>query len=139
MTVTLKARSGTWADLDEDFEYDAETEKKKAYPFGAAVQLPAPEGSELPGGRVVVAMDSQLIVDELLAQVWGNNQWFQDSVLWLDDTIELAGEVADIEDVLVLHSQSDDTLWFYGSIFGVPLFVLGAGVLNARRRRKKKS
>ena len=133
--LTLKVMPKTWADLDGDFEFDAETERRSTFAFGAAVELPSAETEEGPGGRAVIAMDADLIGDLAMTRQ-GNLQWFFDSIRWLEDEIELAGEVADLEDVRILHTEEDDALWFWGSTAGVPMLVLAVGLLNARRRRR---
>lgn len=138
VTLTLKAMPKTWADLDGDFTFSSQTEKKSTSPFAAAVQFPAPTDSEGPGGRAIVAFDADLLADLPMTRQ-GNLQWFYDSVRWVEDEIELVGEVADIEDVRILHSEEDDALWFWSSTAGIPLLVLGAGALNARRRRRSRS
>jgi len=138
VTVTLKAMPKTWSDLDGDFTFSDQTEKRNTSPFAAAVQFPSPPDSEDPGGRAIVALDADLLADLPMTRQ-GNLQWFYDSVRWVEDEIELVGEVADIEDVRILHSEEDDALWFWSSTAGIPLLVLGVGTLNARRRRRSRS
>ena len=53
-----------------------------------------------------------------------------DSIRWLEDEIELVGEVADLEDV-VFFTEEDDASGL-GLDGGVPML----GLLNARRRRR---
>ncbi len=45
------------------------------------------------------------------------------------------------EDVRIEHTKQKDLVWFYGTIFGAPAIVLGAGLLYTQRirRSKKKS
>jgi hypothetical protein len=136
VTVTLKAMPKTWADLDGDFEYSAKTEQRGTFPFAAAVQFPANEDEGTEGGRAIVAYDADILGDLPMTRQ-GNLQWFYDSIRWVEDEIQLAGEVADIEDVRILHSEGDDALWFWSSTAGIPMLVLGVGALNARRRRRR--
>jgi hypothetical protein len=138
VTVTLKGMPKSWADLDGDFEFSKTTEKRATSPFAAAVQFPAGADGGEAGGRAVVAFDADLIADLPMTRQ-GNLQWFYDSVRWVEDEIELAGEVADIEDVRILHSEEDDALWFWSSTAGIPMLVLGVGALNGRRRRRSRS
>ncbi|MEE2829080.1 MAG: DUF4350 domain-containing protein, partial [Myxococcota bacterium] len=137
VTETLKSLSNTWADLDGDFEFDRDAEKRQVASFAAAVQLPVTEeGGEL-GGRAIVGMDADLIADLPMSRP-GNLQWFFDGIRWLEDEIELSGEVADIEDVKILHSQDEDSFSFWGTTAGLPLLVLGLGLFNGVRRRRRK-
>jgi hypothetical protein len=137
VTVTLKAMPKTWADLDSDFEFDSD-EPRDNFAFAAAVEFPGSDEDGTKGGRTVVAYDADLLGDLPMTRQ-GNLQWFYDSVRWLEDEIELVGEVADIEDVRILHSEEDDALWFWGSTAGVPLLVLSLGLVNGMRRRRRKS
>ena len=40
------------------------------------------------------------------------------------------------EDVRIAHTRQEDVVWFYSTIFGVPLLVLGAGILYNHLRRR---
>ena len=40
------------------------------------------------------------------------------------------------EDVKIEHTKQKDMAWFYGTIFGAPLLVLGGGLVYAQRVRR---
>lgn len=131
---TVRSVAGTWADLDEDLEFDKETEKKDVYQLVAAVELqPEQEGGQ--PGRAIVAADADMAGDVIMARSKGNRQWLHDAVRWLEDDILLIGEVADIEDVPVQHTKEGESLWFWTTTFGVPLVIFGVGLGVNRRRR----
>jgi hypothetical protein len=131
---TVRSVAGTWADVDGDLEWDKETEKKRVYQLVAAVQLPEQEDGSR-GGRAIVTADADIVADTIMARSKGNRQWLHDAVRWLEDDIQLIGEVADIEDVPIVHSAESESLWFWGTTFGIPFLVFGLGFgIQARRR-----
>ncbi len=132
---TVRSVAGTWAELDGDLEWDKGDEKKDVYQLVAAVELPPTDGAAR-GGRAIVAADGDIAADVIMARSKGNRQWFHDAVRWLEDDVLLIGEVADIEDVPVVHSAEGEKLWFWSTTFGVPLLVFGAGWGRQVRRRR---
>ena len=137
MTFIIKAPSGSWNDVNGDYEFDKDVENKKAYNLIAAVELAQPEGSEMPGGKAIVSADADVIGDFWLPISRGNAQLAIDTVRWLEGETELAAEVAAIEDVKIVHTKDEDKLWFYSTTLGMPilLLALGAGLNRSRRRR----
>lgn len=131
---TVRSVAGTWAETDGDLEWDKGVEKKDVYQVVAAVQLPEREGGGR-GGRAIVTADADIAADTIMARSKGNRQWLHDAVRWLEDDIQLIGEVADIEDVPVVHSAEGESLWFWSTTFGVPMLFLGIGAGVQRRRR----
>jgi hypothetical protein len=133
---TVRSMSGTWADTNGDLEFNKdEGENKKVRKLIAAVQLAPPEGVET-GGRAIVGADADVISDFLLGGSMGNSQFLSDGLRWLEGEVQLAGEVAAIEDVPILHTRDEDKAWFFGATLGIPLFLVGLGLGTARRRRK---
>ena len=137
VTFIIKAPSGSWNDVNGDYEFDKDVENKKAYNLIAAVELAQPEGSEMPGGKAIVSADADVIGDFWLPISRGNAQLAIDTVRWLEGETELAAEVAAIEDVKIVHTKDEDKLWFYSTTLGMPilLLALGAGLNRSRRRR----
>jgi hypothetical protein len=56
-----------------------------------------------------------------------------------DDDNSGAGEIEEEKDPLIVHRSEDQLLWFYGTVFFVPLLVFGAGILRLRQRNKSQS
>lgn len=137
VTFTIRAPAGTWADLDGELRYDKNTETKKGWNLAAAVQLPVAEGADGPGGRAIVTADADILSDLALSVGKGNRQWVADAVRWLENEVQLGGQVADLEDVRILHTQDDDKAWFFGTTLGVPLLVLVLGFGSHFRRRRR--
>jgi len=137
VTFTIRAPAGTWADLDGELGYDKNTETKKGWNLAAAVQLPVGEGAEGPGGRAIVTADADILADLALSVGKGNRQWVADAVRWLENAVQLGGQVADLEDVRILHTQDNDKAWFFGTTLGVPLFLLLLGFGSHFRRGRR--
>jgi hypothetical protein len=133
---TVRSMSGTWADGNSNLTFDKDAgESKKVRKLVAAVQLPAPEGAEK-GGRAIVGADADIITDMLLGGSMGNSQWLSDALRWLEGEVQLAGEVAEVEDVPILHTRDEDKAWFFGTTLGIPFFIIALGFGVTRRRRK---
>jgi len=134
--ITVRAVGGTFADLNRNFKLDPETEKQEDLGLVAAVEL-APKGKDKPGGRAIVVADADLVTDLILANSLANKQFAADAVHWLERDVELSGEVAGPDDVKIMHTRDEDKAWFYGTVLGFPLLVLGAGIAMRLGRRRK--
>ena len=75
-----------------------------------------------------------LFADIALAQSDAAQILLMDSVRWLVGEEDIAGEISNEEDVKIEHTREQDVVWFYSTLFGMPLLVLAAGVLFVRRR-----
>jgi len=140
VTFTIRTAAGSWADLDGGLTYDKDTESKGSFNVAASVQLPANEEDSGVGGRAVVTADADALADLVLSVSMGNRQWLSDSLRWLENEVTLSAQVAELEDVTLVHTKDEDKAWFYGTSLGVPLLVLGCGLgLRARRRRRSTS
>ncbi len=141
-TFVIRSTPNAWADLDNDLEFDSDTETRARYNIAAAVEAtPAGEGNtetELTKGmRAVVVADGDLFGDPIQQLVPLSNHLLADSVMWLGGEEDLAGETISEEDVLIKHSESEDVILLYSSIVGAPLLILGfgLGIGYVRRRR----
>lgn len=133
-TITMRTFVGTWQDRDGDLEHTPGEEKKDIFQLTAAAELPAPEGSDKKhGGRALVAADADLLSDMMLRFSMGNQQWALDGLKWLEDTVDAPAEAPVPEDLPVMHTKDENRVWFYGTILGIPLAVLGLGALASRK------
>ncbi len=130
VTITVRSQSEAWADLNGNLEFDKDGEKKKIRPLAAA-SLGAGETPH----RAIVVADANLFSDFALQNL-GNQRFVYDGVNWLLDESESSGETENEEDVKIKHAQEDETVVFYGTIFGVPLLVFSLGWARVRRRMK---
>jgi hypothetical protein len=168
VVMTLRSMPDTWADENRNMEPDTPGEEKKIYDLAAAVSLPveapqagdakpgndssAPSGTgekndktekgKKPEMRMIVLADADAVSDQVIANL-GNYYFFDEGLQWLFEEEKLLGGVASGEDVRIMHTKEEDVLWFYGTIFAVPLAVLGAGItynrLRLRRRRRNRA
>jgi len=147
--MALKAMGGTFADLNQNYDFDKDTEKKDTYNLAAAVTKPvepAPGDSPKPSEkdvkkeakemRAFALADADGVSDLLLSNFGPNRLLLADAIRWLGGEDSFAGEVNDEQDVRIEHSKQADQGWFYGTIIGVPVLVLGIGLNISRRARR---
>jgi hypothetical protein len=145
----VRALPETFNDVDNNFQFDKATEKRSSYNLAAAVSRPVPGAA--------AEKDKEPV--EMRAFVVGDADGFSDAVLgvpptlvhepnvillldamrWLGGEESFSGAIATTEDVRIEHTKQKDKIWFYASIFGAPLIVLGGGLgLTQRARARKK-
>lgn len=135
LDVVLNAVEGTFADADEDLEKDPD-EPTGAFPLAAALTRTSTQGKEAET-RAFVLSDVDVLADELAKMVQGNLYLFGDAIYWLQVDRQPIVPAIDEKDVRIVHKAEEDALLFYGTSFGAPLLVLGAGALATRRRRRR--
>lgn len=130
VTSILKSMPDTWEDNNNNLSLDA-GEEGKIHDLAFAI-----EGAEGSATRVVVIGDVTAFSDNVIKFSQGNEQLAQDTLRWLVKDEDLAGSTENEEDVKIQHSRDEDVYWFYGTIFLVPIFVLGLGFLVVTVRRR---
>jgi ABC-type uncharacterized transport system involved in gliding motility auxiliary subunit len=147
---TVHSMALTWNDVNGNFEFDKDSEKRKSYELAAAVTLKidpakaakrpaADEDGASPEMRLVVVGDSDIVSDGLLfSRALGNRYLLLDAIKWLGGEEKFIGETTSEEDVRIAHTRKGDEIWFYLTIFGIPALVLGAGVWHTKRRRRRR-
>jgi hypothetical protein len=136
VNVILRSMPGTWADRDGDLTYDEGQEDRMTYSIGAAVTLPV-EGAEEGEARAIVLADADVFSDRVLRNE-GNLWLAADTIRWLIGEESVIGAATSEEDEVIEHSRNQDALWFWATVFLVPIAVLGFGLfftLSRRRRR----
>ncbi len=138
VTVDFSVRSmpKTWADLDGDFTYKANVEVRKVYDVAAVAQrmVEAKDKKEM---RLAVLAS----IDAASDMVIGNRAnlfLVLDTIKWLMGDEATAGETAQESDLPIVHTKSEDKLWFYSTIFAAPALVLVMGLLYTRRVRRRR-
>jgi ABC-type uncharacterized transport system len=145
--MALKAMGGTFTDVNQNYEFDKDTEKKDTYNLVAAVTKPVAGAAAAPADdkdakkepkemRAFVLSDADGLTDLLLSNFGPNRLLLMDAIRWLGGEDSFAGEVNDEQDVRIEHSKQGDQFWFYSTIVGVPALVLGVGLGVARRARR---
>jgi hypothetical protein len=126
-----------WADADGDLQPGPD-EKRQVFQLAAALSQPvesAPAAPEAAGSgakapkkemRVVTLANAAAFGDTFLP-FYGNRFFMADVLRWLVGEGEVAGPPATEEDVRVQHTRGQEAFWFYGTVFAVPIIILGVG------------
>lgn len=141
-TWVVRSMASAFVDLDGDREYDDGSEKRDRYNIAAAVEDEAGKGDkdkeeDKAGMRAMVFADSEVFSDVLLRKVPLVQALVVDAVKWLGGEEDLAGETISEKDVLIEHTKSEDVVWFYLSLVGAPLIILGLGLTGVMWRRRR--
>jgi hypothetical protein len=146
IVMTLRSMPMTWADENRNLEADGPEEQKKTYDLGAAVTADVRRDDTEPAEgapdreandsakeqmRLIVLADADALSDQVIGNL-GNYFFFEDGLKWLFEEKQLLGSVGTEEDVRIMHTKEEDVVWFYTTIFAVPLFILGIGVVYNR-------
>lgn len=135
VSTLLRSFPETFEDLNGNYEQD-EDEEAKVYEMAVAVTAePKAEGEQ--GLAAIVVGDVQLYSDALLQQSQANALFAGDSLVWLLDDPDLAGDVESEEDVQIVHTNEEDAVWFAMTVLGVPLLVLAFGIILVRLRKRE--
>ena len=141
-TWVVRSMSTSFVDLDGDKEYDDGSEKRDRYNIAAAIEDENDKSDkgkeeEKTGMRAMVFADSEAFSDVLLRKVPLIQALVVDAVKWLGGEEDLAGETISEKDVLIEHTKSEDVVWFYLSLVGAPLIILGLGLTSVMWRRRR--
>jgi hypothetical protein len=96
---------------------------------------PTPKGAG--NLRALVYADSDIFEDRALATFPPLPFIVRDAILWLGGEESLAGETIDEKDTVIEHTQSEDVVWFYLSLVGAPVVILGIGLSSVMWRRRR--
>ena len=147
-TYTIQSMESAFLDTNENFTFDAATEKRQKWHIGAAIEGPKLKGEggkDKDGFRALVFADADLFADALIsnmgraAVVIVSGPLLDDSVRWLGGEEVFAGDVVSEDDKPIQHTKNQDAAWFTLMIGGVPGVVLTLGLLGAWARRRRSS
>ena len=140
--MTLRSMPNTWAVEDEGSP--DRVPPSGDFDLGAAVTMAAVRGEDsVESGpvrdrkemRMLVYADADALSDRVLGNL-GNYYLFHDGLQWMVEEEMVLAAAKPEEDVRIAHTRQEDVVWFYSTIFGVPLLVLGAGILYNHLRRR---
>jgi hypothetical protein len=114
-----------------DRSEDKDEDKKDAKP---EAKDKARKGSDM---RAMVFADVDIFEDRALASFAPLQFVVRDAALWLGGEEELAGETIDEKDTVIEHTKSEDVVWFYLSLVGAPVVILGFGLGGVMWRRRR--
>ncbi len=150
-TVTIHSQDSSFLDFNNNFLFDAASEKRERYNIAEAIEGPKLKdaaGKDKDGWRVLMFADADLFADALahdamgragllmVAQL-GGGELFDDSVKWLGGEEVFAGDVVTEDDKPIQHTKNQDVVWFTLTIIGVPLLVLTLGLVGTLTRRRR--
>ena len=131
--MALRTQSTTWNDLNSNFEYDAPTEVRQAYGVLSAISRRAASNKLEEELRALVLADSDVIADEVLPLLQGNQYLVVDGLKWLLGDEALQGSTNTELDLPMTRTRKEDSVWFYGTTFLAPVLVLSLGFVVRRR------
>jgi hypothetical protein len=124
----MRAQPATFEDKNGNYKKD-QGEEQRAFELASAVTKGA--------GRAFVIADSDFVSDAAI-RVAGNGLLALDTVRWLVGDEAYAGQTNVETDVPITHTRKQDVVWFYSSIFLMPVLVILLGLVVTRRRRSQK-
>lgn len=148
-TVTIRSMESSFMDLNNNFSFDKDAEKKQRWNIGVAVEGPKmSDGKD--GWRALVFSDADLFADALVqnaqrqaAVIIISGPLLDDSIKWLGGEEVFAGDIVTEEDSTIEHTKNEKAAWFFLTVLGVPVIVLALGLMGTsvsrRRRRAAKS
>ena len=160
-TLTINSYPSSYLDLNGNFRFDEDTEVRESHGLAAAIERVAEDGGASAAGdaagedaaaaedaagedegdaetasmRALVYADAQIFEDRILTSSQLQASLVADGIRWLGQEEAFSGEVVSEEDVPIVHTRSENIVWFYAIIFGAPALVLGLGVANLYVRR----
>lgn len=139
-SFVVRSLASTFADANRNFQADG-GEARNAYNLVAAVEALPDTGAvgdtEPASMRALVYSDADMFSDGVLQAVALNAALVADGVRWLGREEETAGAIESEEDVAIVHTRTQDVVWFYSTIVGAPAAVLVFGMIAVFRRRRR--
>ncbi len=133
-TMATAFRDHQTGSTPRNFRFDAETEKRDRYNVVVAVDGNPASADE--GMRVVLLADADVLSDVIVGRVAVVQNMLVDIIKWTGGEESFAGETVSEKDKRIEHTKSQDAKWFYGTMVGAPLLMLGFGLLFTSRRRR---
>ena len=142
-TIVVKSRSSTFRDVDNDFKFNGATEKRQEYNLIASTEDPSAVSGKAQGDakeegmRAIVFSDVEIFSDFVQENSLPAQVLFSDAVKWLGGEENIAGEIFNEKDIYIEHTRTQDVLWFYSTIIGAPMLILGFGLMFGWWRRQR--
>ncbi|MFO0572659.1 MAG: Gldg family protein [Polyangia bacterium] len=146
LDLPIRTAPDTYADTNGSFSFDS-TEKKQVFDVAVVAQKavgePPKDAKEAKDSKNkrelrLAVLGSVDAVSDLGLSVRTNGALVQDTVKWLTQEEALVGEVAQEQDVPIVHTKEQDKLWFWSTILAAPALVLTIGLLYVRAVRRRR-
>ncbi len=134
VTITVKGMPDWFADLNGNYEFDKDAEKRGAGMDVAAVASGPSSGDK--EWRAAVVADATWASNTFIRNA-ANAYFLVDTLAWLTQDPALSGEVENEEDVKIQHTKEGESVWFYGTSALVPALVFLGGLFRVNSRRRK--
>lgn len=135
VTVTIKGMPDWFHDLNANYEFDKDTEKRGGLSVAAISEGPKTEADKK-AWRTAVVSDATFASNFFIRNA-ANAYFIADTVSWLTQDPAIGGEVQNEEDVKIQHTKEDESLWFYGTSLLLPSLVFAAGAMRVNSRKTK--
>ena len=132
----VRSLPSTFADLNGNFQFDGTTESRASYELAVAIE--GTEEKETDNLRALIFSDAEMFTDAVLGSLLSNVAVAADGIRWLGREESLSGDMISEEDLPIVHTQSEDVVWFYALIVGMPALVLLVGLVTVTLRRRKR-
>jgi len=128
-----------WIDANRNADFDeGEVRGKGVVAIASSAIAPnATEEAERATWRIVATSDATAFSDLAMTRSPGNLQFSQDAIGWLLREEAYSGVVDRGQDQRIAHTKEGQRAWFLGTVVLVPILVLGAGGVQALRRRRE--
>lgn len=131
-TVLVRTYGTAFSDVNKNGRMD-EQESTRVLNLAYAVE----GGDGENAWRAVVIGNQGFVSDQAYTYGWRmGGDLVVDALRWLEGEEELVGETESEEDVKIDHSPEGQAWYFWGTIFAVPLLVLGAALTRFLIRRR---
>ena len=143
-SLIVSTDPASYQDRNGNFRFDEGAEVKESFGVAAAIEREAAaepaedaERADVSHMRALVYGDAEIFSDEVLVASQLNAFLVADGIRWLGREELFSGEVVSEEDVPILHTRSENVVWFYAIIFAAPALVLALGMAALYGRRAK--
>ncbi len=143
-SLIVSTDPASYQDRNGNFRFDEGAEVKESFGVAAAIEREAAaepaedaERADVSQMRALVYGDAEIFSDEVLVASQLNAFLVADGIRWLGREELFSGEVVSEEDVPILHTRSENVVWFYAIIFAAPALVLALGMAALYGRRAK--
>lgn len=134
-TILLRSLADSFADLNSNFIFDADSEKRAPESMIIGAEKKAKAADKKPQ-RLVVIGDSDVLADGLMASK-PNLLLGYELATWLLGNDKLAGAVDSEQDPVIQHTRNGMVWWFYGTTFAAPILILALGLFYVSMRRRR--
>lgn len=136
---TIRSMPQTFLDANRNFTFEPTAgEKERTYELAAVAQKTIGDAKDKKELRLVALGSIDAVTDLVLAHR-PNLVMALDSIKWLMGDEAIAADVAQEQDMPIVHTKSEDKGWFYLTVFAAPTLILVGGLLYTRRGRRRRA